>query len=296
MTPEDFLEDLLESQDLTPQQETDLQKHKKEVSDFLLAAFDTTPKIKYAGSREKGTMIRDRYDLDIVCYFPHTDTRSLKEIRDDVSSRLSERYLMQDKPSSERILDLKGAAAPGDFHIDVVPGRFIEGSDDVFLHVAYGDRERMQTNLKTHIDYIVNSDCVPIIRLVKLWAHRNRVRIKTFVLELFVVDALSGSSNKGNLKEGFLESLEAFKDSFTTTQLVDPANTNNIVSRLVSVADKAAVEQAADAAFTALDSSDNVADWKSVFQEGDSGSPSGGYSAPSSGPSRIVNPSGPWAA
>ncbi len=266
MTPDDFLKDLLKSQDLTPQQESDLQKHKKEVTDFLLGAFDTTPEIKYAGSREKGTMIRDRYDLDIVCYFPHTDQRSLKEIREDLSRRLSEKYFMEDKASSERILDLKGATAPGDFHIDVVPGRFIEGSKDVFLHVASGEKERMQTNLRTHIDHIVNSGCVPMIRLAKLWAHRNNIQIKTFVLELFVVEVLSGSRNKGNLKAGFLEVLEAFRDSFESTQLVDPANSNNIVSQLVPREDKAAVAAAAESTFDSIESG-GTSDWQDAFRE-----------------------------
>lgn len=88
-------------------------------------------------------------------------------------------------------MDLKGSQAPVDFHIDVVPGRFIEGTTDVFLNVAYGDKQRMQTNLKTHINHIKDSGCVEIIRLVKLWAHRNNIKIKTFILELFVVKVLS---------------------------------------------------------------------------------------------------------
>jgi hypothetical protein len=237
------------------------------VTDFLRVEFGTSPVIKYAGSREKGTMISDRYDLDIVCYFPSTDTRSLKEIRDDVAKHLAKRYLTRPKASAERILDLKGKSAPVDFHIDVVPGRFIENSKDVFLHVAYGDRERMQTNLKMHIDYIVNSGCVPIIRLAKLWAFRNNLTIKTFVLELFVVETLSGSCNKGNLEEGFREVIESFKDDFTTTQLIDPANTNNIVSQATEESDKTTIEQMAVATFNKIGRSENMADWQGVFYE-----------------------------
>lgn len=280
MTPEKFLQDLLVSQNLLDPQEKDLQAHKKEVTDFLRTEFGASPVIKYAGSREKGTMIRDRYDLDIVCYFPSTDNRSLKEIRDDVAKHLAQRYLTRPKASAERILDLKGKSAPVDFHIDVVPGRFIENSKDVFLHVAYGDRERIQTNLKTHIDYIVNSGCVPIIRLAKLWAHRNNLTIKTFVLELFVVEALSGSRNKGNLKEGFREVIEAFRDTFTITQLIDPANTNNIVSQATEESDKVAIEHAASTTFDKIGRSENVADWQGVFNEVPNGSiSSGGGSA-----------------
>lgn len=268
MTPNKYLENLLASQNLSDQQEKDLQAHKKEVTNFLRAKFGNDPVIKYAGSREKGTMICDKYDLDIVCYFPSSDTRSLKEIREDVAKRLSENYLTTPKASAERILDLKGATAPGDFHIDVVPGRFIEDSKDVFLHVAYGDKERMQTNLKTHIDHIVNSGCVPIIRLAKLWAIRNNVKIKTFVLELFVIEALSGSQNKSDLKASFLKVIEAFKDDFSNTQLVDPANSNNVVSRLINDSEKSMVEQAASTTYNSIKDSDDATLWQGIFKDG----------------------------
>jgi len=268
------------------------QANKNEVTDFLRAEFGATPVIKYAGSREKGTMIQENYDLDIVCYFPSSDRRSLKEIRADVSSHLAKRYSLEERASAERILNLKGATAPHSYHIDVVPGRFIEDSKDVFLHVAYGDKERMRTNLKTHIDHIVNSGCVEIIRLTKLWARRNSVNIKTFVLELFVIETLSGTGDKDNLKESFRSVLEAFMDRFETIQLVDPANGNNIVSRLVSAADKSATTQAAKESFNKIDSSDSLDDWKAIFHEDDSSNYS---SSPITAPNIIRNPSRPWA-
>lgn len=265
--PEKFLQELLVAQDLSIEQENELQAHKKEVTDFLRVEFGTAPAIKYAGSREKGTMIAEQYDLDIVCYFPSDDTRSLKEIREDVSNHLKKKYLIQPKASAERITDIKGSSTPNGYHIDVVPGRFIEDTKDVFLHVAYGDKERMQTNLKVHIDHIVNSGCVPAIRLAKLWACRNNVGIKTFILELFVVRALSGSRNKENLTESFRKVLEIFKEEFGTLQLVDPANSNNVVSRLMSPSEQTMVVHSAEEALNQISQSDDVADWKSVFQE-----------------------------
>jgi hypothetical protein len=268
MTPEKFLQDLLDSQNLKQEQELTLKAHKKEVTDYLIAEFqDKNPTIKYAGSYEKGTMIRDCYDLDIVCYFPDTDTRTLKEIRDDVSVHLNKKYLMQDKASAERILSLKGVTAPQSYHIDVVPGRFISGSNDVFLHLAEGEKERLQTNLKTHISHIKDSGCVPIIRLIKVWAHRNNVKVKTFLLELFVVEALSGSRSKSDLKVSFLKVLEEMKNRFATIELVDPANTGNVVSRLMPTNEKTAVAQVASKAFEALGSQDNLAVWENVFNE-----------------------------
>jgi len=265
MNIEKYLQDLLKSQDLTKQQEDDLEKHKKEVTDYLRKEFGDDPIIKYAGSREKGTMISERYDLDVVCYFPSSDNRTLKEIRDDVAHHLEDKYELTHKSSSETILDLKGSQAPVDFHIDVVPGRFIEGTTDVFLNVAYGDKQRMQTNLKTHINHIKDSGCVEIIRLVKLWVHRNNIKIKTFILELFVVKVLSEYREKGNLKKSFLKVLEEFKDKFTSIQLGDPANSNNIVSQLLSDSEKSSITNQADSTYKEIKGSDDLAKWKEAF-------------------------------
>ncbi len=265
MTPEKFLQNLLDSQNLSPEQEKNLQSHKTEVTNFLRTEFGQEPVIKYAGSYEKGTLISDRYDLDIVCYFPSSDIRSLKDIRDDVATHLAKRYITKPKASAERILDLKGASEPIDFHIDVVPGRFIQNTKDVFLHVASGDKERMQTNLKTHIDYIKNSGCVPIIRLVKIWADRNNLTIKTFVLELFVIQALSGSQNKTNLKESFIKVLHAFRDDFGSTQLIDPANSANMVSQSLTSSEKTSVKQIAETTIKTVGTSDVVKGWQDAF-------------------------------
>lgn len=267
MNPEKYLQNLLTSQDLSPQQTRDLESHKKEITDFLQTEFGTDPVIKYAGSWAKGTMIRERYDLDIVCYFPHNDSRSLKDIRQDVATHLKSKYLLRPKASAERILDLKGSAAPIDFHIDVVPGRFIEGSNNVFLHVEGGEKDRLMTNLKTHIDTIANSGCVPIIRLVKLWAHRNNISLKTFVLEMFVVDSLQGSKNKNSLTEGFKEVISAFKNNFASARIVDPANTNNVVSTSKNTTDELHAIQTASSAHDKIAKSDEISDWKEVFHD-----------------------------
>lgn len=295
-TIETFLQQLLSDQNLTPEQERTLEAHKTEVTDFLRKEFGNSPIIKYAGSLAKGTMIQDCFDLDIVCYFPSSDTRTLKEIRDDVSTHLGTKYVMQDKASAERIINLKGNTTPSSYHIDVVPGRFIENTKDVFLHIASGDRERMQTNLKTHIDYIANSNCVPIIRLAKTWVSRNNITIKTFVLELFVVRVLSGSHAKSDLKKSFLTVLESFRDEFEKMQLVDPANSGNIVSQLIPGSEKTMVALAAKSALQTVSDSDDVNNWKTIFNEKKQAASSvaGTRIIPVIAPSKPFTPQSPW--
>lgn len=291
MTIENYLQELLSFQELTPEQERTLQAHKNEITNFLREEFGGDPSIKYAGSHAKGTMIQENYDLDIVCYFPSSDTRTLKEIRDDVSVHLSKKYILEEKASAERILNLKGVTAPHSYHIDVVPGRFIEGTTDVFINIASGDKQRLQTNLKTHIDHIANSGCTEIIRLTKLWAYRNGIHIKTFILELFVIRALSGSRNKSVLKESFLKVIEEFKDEFGQVELEDPANSNNVVSRTISQSDKAMVTHIAKESFEKINNSDDLDNWKDVFKDTDST-----HSTSTISTSKVVGfvPHSPW--
>jgi len=266
-----------------------LHSHKDEITKFLRKEFGNDPVIKYAGSYAKGTMIQESYDLDIVCYFPSTDSRTLKEIHDDVANRLKKGYLVEEKASAVRILNLKGSTSLNDYHVDVVPGRFIEGSSDVFLHVAYGEKERMQTNLEVHINHIVKSGCVDVIKLVKLWNYRNNLTIKTFVLEIFVVRALEGFREKADLKRSFLKVIQSFKDEFESVELQDPANpTGNIISKLISPSHRILVVQAAKETFAKIEKSDQVELWKKVFRD-DNGSNI------LQGPTPIKNPPGQWA-
>lgn len=287
MSVQEYLKQVLASQELSPDgaEMKALHAHKEEITDFLRKEFGTLPEIKYAGSYAKGTMIKESYDLDIVCYFPSSDQRSLKEIHDEVKEHLEKQYAIEEKASAVRILDLKSAASPTGYHIDVVPGRFIADSSDVFLHVTYGEKERMQTNLKAHINHIVRSQCEQNIALAKLWNCRNSLSLKTFVVELFVVEALSGFSEKSDLQKSFKHVLEAFRDQFQTTRLIDPANSGNPVSSLMSTSHKSLVAQAAKEACQKT-ANDDLEGWKSIFQE------NGGSERPAS--TVIKNPSGQW--
>ncbi|MBK7764485.1 MAG: nucleotidyltransferase domain-containing protein [Bacteroidetes bacterium] len=147
-TIETFLKELLESQELNQEQLDALEEHRIEVTDFLRDKFGLDPVIKFAGSAAKGTMNQDSYDLDIVCYFPSSDSRTLKEIRTAVSDHLKTKYSIFEKASAERIIDLNDSVEPSNYHIDVVPGRFIQDTKDVFIYLASGDKERLKTNLK----------------------------------------------------------------------------------------------------------------------------------------------------
>ncbi len=108
MELEEYLKSILSSQTIAPDSDEmkSLQESREEAEELLRTAFeDSNPTIRYAGSKAKGTMIKDSYDLDIVCYFEHDDNdagESLKDIYDNVAAFLEDSYYVERKtPPSE---------------------------------------------------------------------------------------------------------------------------------------------------------------------------------------------------
>ena len=226
--PNAYLEAVLRAQTLTDDSDelTALRARRTEVDRLLRDGFsDSTPTLRYAGSKAKCTMIRESFDLDITCYFGRDDTaagETLKDIYTNAADVLEREYFVERKPSALRLRSK--TPSRDDFHVDVVPGRFIDGDDgDVFLYRHSVDKERQKTNLDMHISHIRDSGVRPAIRLMKLWNVRNAVNMKTFVLELLVVDLLSGKTD-ACLSDQLLHVFTTFRDNASALRVEDPAN------------------------------------------------------------------------
>jgi len=269
MTVQDFFQNLLKSQELDSDQINQLREHREEVEGFLRKKFGDEPTIRYAGSKAKETMIAESYDLDLICYFPHDKDMTLKEIHDEVEEALSSVYLTERKASAIRIKKNE-SGVESDYHIDVVPGKFIDGDDgDAFLHVAYGDKERIQTNIDTHIAYIKNSGFQNVIKLLKLWKVRNTLPLKTFVAEILTVKTLTDSKKDSNYAVQLKTILEELRDNLESIKLEDPANSKNIVSQTMDAGEKSFIAAKAEIALNTLDQNqdDELLGWKKIFNE-----------------------------
>jgi tRNA nucleotidyltransferase (CCA-adding enzyme) len=76
MTLTDYLNNILKSQTLDENSEElkRLRAHRQDVEAVLRSAFsESAPTIRYGGSIAKKTLIKDAYDLDIICYVEHDD-------------------------------------------------------------------------------------------------------------------------------------------------------------------------------------------------------------------------------
>lgn len=230
MDVDKYLQDVLKGQTLADDGEemNSLRGRREEVEKLLRKEFDkSNPAIRYAGSFSKGTMIRESYDLDIACYFLSGDIEagnSLKDIFNNVRKVLAKKYIVEPKNSALRLKGLDGDVHGMDFHIDVVPGRFSgDEQKDVYMHRENDDKVRLKTNPQVHVDHVRDSGVRDAIKMLKYWRERNAVEIKTFVLELLIIDLLKDKKDR-RLQTQLSHVWTEFRDHSASLSAKDPAN------------------------------------------------------------------------
>jgi hypothetical protein len=139
--------------------------------------------------------------------------------------------------------------------VDLVPAKHQGGnSDDHSLYRRRADTWT-QTNVSRHNASVQKGGRISESRILKLWRDQKGLDFPSFYLELTTINALSGA--RGTLSQNVLKVLEYLHDTFADARVVDPANTNNIISDDLSAAGKAAI---ATAACQAL----NASDWNQI--------------------------------
>ena len=268
MTNKQYLEEILNLQKLASDSAElkALQDHRADVEKLLLKHFaKSKPTIRYGGSIAKGTLIKEAYDLDVICYFEHEDTNAgatLKDIYENAEAALQSHYLVERKTSALRLKSKVADQLGLDFHIDVVPGRYTDDTkSDTFIYQASAEKCRQKTNLETHISYIRDSGVVDAIRLMKLWRERNGLRIKTFALELLTIEQLK--SKKSLTLATQLEDLwTVLRDDVDSIFIEDPANpTGNELSELLNASVKQSLSLVATSTLKLIEADG----WEAVF-------------------------------
>ncbi len=122
--------------------------------------------------------------------------------------------------------------------VDVVPARSLsDGTGNANLYVSSKDTS-LQTNIPKQKELMAGSKARPVIKLMKVWRYRHSVNFKSFALELLIMKALDATSPNTDLGTQLWTALGFARDQAVDTRLVDPANTNNVVSDLVPESDK----------------------------------------------------------
>ena len=232
MTDNEYLEAILRAQTLAPggPELVELQRQREAVEQIISKKLgDANPTVRYGGSKAKNTMNLEAYDLDLLTFFAHDEIgagETLEDIYNAVADAMSDNYVVERRRSAIRLRDKDLDHYQEDTHIDLVPGRYFdEKCDDAWIYQHQAEKCRLKTNPNVHIEHIRDSGVRPAIRLGKLWNVRTAVGMKTFVLELLIVDLLANRAT-AKLASQFRYVLEQFRDR-DDLAVVDPANGNN---------------------------------------------------------------------
>ncbi|MBA3046092.1 MAG: nucleotidyltransferase [Euryarchaeota archaeon] len=240
VTQQQYMEQILAKYNLKEADIVPLKKKRAVIEDYVRSRYGSKmATFYYSGSYAKGTAINLKYDLDLCIYFKHNAFSSLSEMYNEVYKVLNEKYPVYKQKVA---IGLKY----GDDNIDVVPARKIdERTDDANLFVT-STNGQIKTNIPKHKEYISQAKCRPTIKLMKIWKFRHSLHFKSFALELLTIKALE-NCNSDDLGEQILHVLRFIRDNVQNVKLVDPANSNNIVSDLVDQNDKVNMKNNADA-------------------------------------------------
>jgi hypothetical protein len=192
-----------------------------------------------SGSRAKGTAISLASDVDYLVSLAsncNENSGGLKSIYDSLFNTLNPIYTVRKQNVSVRI-NLNG------LEVDITPGRKQAGNtNDHSLYLSKLDTWK-QTNIQKHITDISQSGRINEIKLLKIWRELNKLDFPSIYLEYLIINSilLGKSKDSNNLATNFLYVLaELSKPTGNPlfSRIVDPANTNNILSDLLTVAEK----------------------------------------------------------
>jgi hypothetical protein len=191
-----------------------------------------------SGSYAKGTATSLGTDVDIFISLRDVPGRGMKEIYWGLFQFCADRGL---KPQAQNVsIRVKSNG----IQVDLVPGRKQPGNTTD--HTLYRRKKDswVQTNVLKHIKIVAGSARTDEIRAMKIWRERNHLDFPSFYLELMTIEALKGNRSDG-LAERVGAVLRHIAERFMQARIVDPANTNNVISDDLDLDEKRAVMNAA---------------------------------------------------
>lgn len=199
--------------------------------------------VSASGSFAKGTANKSGTDIDLFISLTSATRETLKEIYESLFKKMTEKGYGPKRQNVSIKVKVNG------YSVDLVPAKrqAILG-DDHSLFRRKADTWT-KTNVTTHINYVRQGGRIYETRILKLWRNQKNLDFPSFYLELTAINALSG--HIGTLSGNVWKVFEYLRDTFPNARVVDPANTNNIISEDLTVAERATVKAAAAQALQA---------------------------------------------
>jgi hypothetical protein len=208
---------------------------------------DTKP----SGSFAKGTAVHGGTDIDIFLSLSSTVTDTLEQIYNTLFNALA------GAGYAPRRQNVSIGVVVGGWKVDVTPGRRQDQYGNYHSLWSNKTGSWLQTNVAEHVRVVSGSGRLDEIRLAKIWRNRFGIDWQSFYLELFVIDALH-RARIGDVSNNIVAVFRAVADTLATRRLIDPANSNNVVSNVLTAQAKLHVAQHARAALNSP--------WTRVFQ------------------------------
>lgn len=193
--------------------------------------------IKVSGSTAKGTALKGKADLDLLISLKDSTKGTLESIFNSLFD-----YLGKNKKklgiTKRRRQTVSIRIYTKDFTIDLVPAKKQPGVHNWHtLHVRRGAKSRTQTNIDLHIQKVKKSQRQTEILAIKIWRENHKLDFPSIYLELVVLEALH---NKGRNQPAlnFTRVLEYLSTYFVNKRIVDPGNSANVISGLLTKTEK----------------------------------------------------------
>lgn len=179
--------------------------------------------ISISGSRAKGTAILLSSDIDLFISLRSSCIYSLSYIYNSLYDTIVRNGIKARKQNVSIGIEYSG------HKIDLVPAKVQTGY--INYHSLYKSKSDSwtQTNISKHIDTVKNSGRINEIIVMKVWKHLLGLDFPSTYLELVVLDALYNRP-KNQLGRNVQAILGYLSADFVEKRIVDPSNTNNIIS------------------------------------------------------------------
>ncbi len=186
-------------------------------------ANDYLDKIKLSGSRAKGTAIDLSSDLDLFISLSSITPCILKEIYESLFEFIIAKNISARKQNVSIGVNFHGKK------IDLVPAkRQSQYGNDHSIYRSKADTWT-KTNIDAHISQVRNSGRINEIIALKIWRENHQLEWPSIYLETFVINNLKGRS-LSDLSDNIWYLLKIISEEFLYQTIVDPANSNNILS------------------------------------------------------------------
>jgi hypothetical protein len=198
--------------------------------------------LKTSGSVAKGTAVSLSSDIDYLVSLTQDCNETLKGIFDSLYLHLGKYYKIRRQNVSFGI-NLDG------LKVDVAAAKKRVGNTDYHSMYVSKTDSWVQTNIQRHINDVSGSGRLSEIKLLKVWRELNDLEFPSIYMEYLLINGVLKNRQKNNLEGNFhhvLLELAKNQGNPLFSRLIDPSNSNNILSDLITTKEKNIIIAAAE--------------------------------------------------